>query len=83
MSPWVQPGPTRTVRVCRVDAHALHRREVDDQAVVAAAEPRPVVAAAANGEQRPFSRAKLTAAITSATSAQRAIISGRLSIMPL
>ena len=35
-----------------IDAHALHHRQIDDQAVVAAAEPRTVVAAAADGEQQ-------------------------------
>ena len=43
-------GPTRTVRLRRIDAHALHRRQVDDQSVVDAAEPGSVVAAAANGD---------------------------------
>ena len=33
--------------------------------------------------EEPLSRPKFTAAITSATSAQRAMSSGRLSIMPL
>ena len=34
-----------------VDPHALHRRQVDDQAVVDAAETRTIVAAAANGDR--------------------------------
>jgi hypothetical protein len=34
----------------RVDAHALHRRQVDDQAVVDAGKPRAIVAAAPNGD---------------------------------
>ncbi len=34
--------------VCRINAHALHHRQVDDEALVDAAEPRPVVAAAAD-----------------------------------
>ena len=68
----------------RVDAHALHQRQVDDQAVVAAAEARAVVAAAADRDRASrWSRPKFTAAMTSATSAQRAISRGRLSIMPL
>ena len=36
----------------RIDAHALHSRQVDDQAVVDAGEPRPVVAAAAYGDEQ-------------------------------
>ena len=35
-----------------IHAHALHHRQVDDQPVVAAAEPGAVVAAAADGEQQ-------------------------------
>src|SRR5882724_4490338 len=34
----------------RVDAHALHRRQVDDQAVIDAGEPGAIVAAAPNGD---------------------------------
>ena len=34
-----------------VDPHALHRRQVDDQAVIDAAETRTIVAAAANGDR--------------------------------
>jgi hypothetical protein len=34
-----------------VDSHALHRRQVDDQAVVDAAETRTIVAAPANGDR--------------------------------
>ena len=34
----------------RIDAHAFHRREVDDNATVATAQPRPVMAAAAHRE---------------------------------
>ena len=34
-----------------VDPHALHRRQVDDQAVFDAAETRTIVAAAANGDR--------------------------------
>ena len=37
--------------VLGVDPHALHRRQVDDQAVVDAAETRAIVAAAANGDR--------------------------------
>ena len=36
--------------VCRIDAHALHHRQVDDQPVVDAAESGSVVAAAADGD---------------------------------
>ena len=35
-----------------VDPHALHHRQIDDEAVVAAAEPGTVVTAAADGEQQ-------------------------------
>ena len=35
----------------RIDAHAFHRREVDDDATVATAQPRPVMAAAAHCEE--------------------------------
>ena len=69
--------------VRRIDAHALHHRQIDDQAVVAAAEAGAVVAAAADRDQQALLAAKFTAAMTSATSTQRAISSGRLSIMPL
>ena len=34
------------------DFHALHRRQVDDQAVVDAAETRTIVASAANGDRK-------------------------------
>ena len=37
---------------CRIDAHALHHRQVDHQAVVATAEARAVVAAAADGDKQ-------------------------------
>ena len=36
----------------RIDAHALHQREVDHQAVVAAAEARAIVAAAPDGDEQ-------------------------------
>ena len=36
----------------RIDADAFHRRQVDDQAIVAGTEPAAVVAAAANGGQQ-------------------------------
>ena len=48
----MQPGSTRAVRDRRVDADAAHLRQVDDQAVVAAAEAGAVVAAAADREQQ-------------------------------
>ena len=57
----------------RIDPDALHLREVDDEPVVADAEPGAVVPAAANREEELRSRAKSTAAITSATSTQRAM----------
>ena len=41
-----------------IHAHALHHRQVDDQAVVAAAEARAVVAAAADREQQALRRAR-------------------------
>ena len=44
------PGPHRPLR--RVDPHALHHRQVDDQTVIDAAEPRSVVAASANGDRQ-------------------------------
>ena len=34
-----------------IDAHAVHRREVDDQPVVDSAQPGAVVAAAADGDE--------------------------------
>ena len=37
--------------VLGVDPHALHRRQVDDQAVIDAGETRTIVAAAANGDR--------------------------------
>ena len=68
-------GSTRTLFIMR---------EIDDQAVVTTAESGAVVAAAADREQQALcSRAKLTAAMTSAASTHRAISRGRLSIMPL
>jgi hypothetical protein len=38
-------------RLLGVDSHALHRRQVDDQAVIDAAETRTIVAAPANGDR--------------------------------
>ena len=81
-SPQVQPPSTRTVLV-RLDRGAPHRAEVDDQRVVADAQPAGVVAAAADGEVEPCSRAKPTPATRQPTSAQRAMAAGRLSIIPL
>ena len=37
--------------VLGIDPHALHRRQVDDQAVIDAAKTRTIVAAAANGDR--------------------------------
>ena len=67
-----------------IDADPVHRREVDDQPVVDRCPGRGRC-----GRRRGWrragrcSRAKLTAAMTSATSAQRAISAGRLSIIAL
>ena len=83
MSPWVQPGPDPHGPRRGIDPHPLHHGQVDHQPVVAAAEAGAVVAAAADGQQQPVVPGECTAAMTSATSAQRAMSSGRLSIMPL
>ncbi len=40
--------PHRPLR--RVDAHALHHRQIDNQPIIDAGEARPIVGAAANGD---------------------------------
>ena len=67
----------------RIDANTFHVRQVDHQAVIADAQARTAVPAASHGQRQPCSRAKLTAAITSATSTQWAISAGCLLIMAL
>ena len=49
-SPWVQPGPTRTVRAAGSTRMPVIAGEVDDEAVVDAGEAGAVVAAAADGD---------------------------------
>ena len=74
---WARPG-------AGVDPHALHRRQVDDDAVVADRLPGDVVPAAADRDRQVRARCRTaSAASTSATPVQRAITAGRLSIMPL
>ena len=51
-SPSVQPPPTRTVRACGSTSIAVQRGEIDHDAVVARAEARAVVPAAAYGDQQ-------------------------------
>ena len=68
----------------RVDPNAVQRREVDHQAVVARPQPGAVVAAAADGEEQVVVAGEVDRlATSSATSAQRAISAGRLSIIAL
>jgi hypothetical protein len=78
-------GPRMHNAVSRIDPHALHQREINDEPVIAAPQTRPVVASPAYCDEKIILSTKpnRTAEMTSATSAQRAIISGRLSIMPL
>ena len=80
--PGVQPGPTRTAGG-RIDPHALHWREVDDEPVVAAAESGTVVAAAADGEQQTLLAGELHGGDDVGRVRARAMKRGRLSIMPL
>ena len=72
--------PHRPLR--RVNPYALHHRQIDDQAVIDAAEPGPLWPPPRTAIGSLLSRPKLTAAITSATSAQRAITSGLLLLLP-
>ncbi len=82
-SPSSTPAWARAIRALGIDADALHRREVDHQRVVARPSSRgsewPPLRIATG---TPLARAALTAAITSATPAQRAIAAGRRSIEP-
>ena len=51
---YIALGAARLDAYCaggRIDLDAFHRRKVDDETIVAAAEPRAVMAAAANREQ--------------------------------
>lgn len=64
------------------DLDGVHPCEVEDQPRRRRRRCPTRLAAAAHGERQPLSRAKSTAAITSATSAHRAISTGRRSIMP-
>ena len=73
--------PRRPLR--RVNAHALHQREVDDQPVVDAAEPRPVMAAAADGDRQPVVAAEIdrrndVSGIGAARDQERALIDHRV-----
>ena len=82
-SPEVHPGPTRTVRV----AGSTRTPFICDRSITSPSSqlprPGPLCPPPRTASSSPFSRAKLTAVTTSATSTQRAISSGRLSIMPL
>ena len=74
-------GPRRAR--LRIDADPLHQAEVDDDAAVADRQAGEAVPAAADRElQVRCACANRTAAITSATPAQRAISAGRRSIDP-
>ncbi len=67
----------------RVDLDVPERGEVDDDAVVDRAEAAAVVAAAADGERRSWSRANAIAARDVVGIAGRAISAGRRSIIAL
>ena len=49
---WCSPAPTLTVLFFGIDPYALHHRQIDDQAIIDAAETRTIVAAAANGDRK-------------------------------
>ena len=66
----------------RVDADPLHRPQVDDDAAVADREARIAVPPPRTATARPVLLANLTAALTSAAPAQRAISAGKRSIDP-
>ena len=67
----------------RVHPNGPHRRQVDDEPIVADRLAGDIVAAAADGQKAPRARrAKFTAAITSAALVHRAISAGCLSISP-
>ena len=69
--------------VLRADRGAAQQRQVDDQGVVRDPETGRAVTAAPDGELDAMVTAETTQVITSATSRQRAMAAGRLSIMPL
>jgi len=72
-----------STRNVRIDPDALHRREVHDDAPLDNRVARDRVSSAAHRHLEVVLSAKFTAAMTSATPAQRAIRAGRRSIMPL
>ena len=74
------PPWTRTVRLVRVDDHAAHPGEVDDQAVVAERPAGDVVAAAAHRDEEVVGAGELHRGITSAVPRQRTISPGWRSI---
>jgi hypothetical protein len=59
-----------------IDPQALHRREIDHEPAVTHRGAGDVVAAASHGDERSRSRAKRTAARTSAAPVQRATSPG-------
>ena len=66
----------------RIDRNGAHRRQVDHDPVVAHRGAGDVVTAASYGDLESRSRAKRTAAATSAVPLQRAISRGRRSTVP-
>ena len=82
-SPQVAPGVGAGRLVPRIDAHGAHLRHVDDQAAVVRPESGPAVPPPRTERSSPCSRAKFTAAMTSATCSAFTMPSGRLSNMPL
>ena len=67
----------------RVDLDRLHRRQIDDDAVVDGAEARSVVPPAAHGDGGPGPAARLERRLHVGHRPQRAMRAGRRSIMAL
>ena len=79
----VQPAPTRAVRAAGSTRTPFIADRSMTRPSLTLPSPGPLWPPPRMATTMPLSRPKLTAAMTSATSAQRAISSGRLSIMPL
>ncbi len=82
-SPQVAPPSTRTVRYSGSTRMPFIRERSMTRPSSHTLRPAPLCPPPRMATSRSFSRPKLTAEITSATSAQRAIRAGRLSIMAL
>ena len=72
----------RTVRLCGIDADALHRRQVDDQAAVVGAIAGRAVAAAAHRQRQVVRSREIHRPLDVGDAAQRAISAGRRSMLP-